>query len=137
MSWNRGFGRLIRAAWTPCGLCGMTRQQHNMGERGTTKHEFITRTALRRLDSVEQLALSTRFAQEEHPLPRCGHGAALRDHGGARLEPPCGCRIDCPECGGTGRRSTARSANGRELERHEKRGTPCALCEERGAARRR
>lgn len=26
------------------------------------------------------------------PLPRCEHGAALRDGAGEGLEPPCGCR---------------------------------------------
>lgn len=36
--------------------------------------------------------------------------------------------VVCRACGGSGRRSTARSAGGRELERHEKRGTPCDAC---------
>jgi len=35
---------------------------------------------------------------------------------------------ECPRCGGTGRRATARTANGRELERHERSGTPCYAC---------
>jgi hypothetical protein len=34
----------------------------------------------------------------------------------------------CRQCGGSGKRATARSANGRELERHEKSGTPCDAC---------
>lgn len=34
----------------------------------------------------------------------------------------------CYRCNGSGRRSTARSASGRELERHEKYGTPCDVC---------
>lgn len=29
----------------------------------------------------------------EHPLPRCQHGAALRDHSGEVLAPPCGCQL--------------------------------------------
>lgn len=37
-------------------------------------------------------------------------------------------REPCPTCGGSGQRSTARSANGRELERHERSGTPCDDC---------
>lgn len=34
----------------------------------------------------------------------------------------------CGTCGGSGQRATARSANGRELERHERAGTPCDVC---------
>lgn len=40
----------------------------------------------------------------------------------------------CPTCGGSGKRSTARSARGRELERHEKYGTPCGNCGGSGAS---
>lgn len=36
--------------------------------------------------------------------------------------------ISCRTCDGSGQRSTARSARGSELERHEKRGTPCGSC---------
>lgn len=36
--------------------------------------------------------------------------------------------VKCSTCGGSGQRSTAKSADGRELERHEKRGTPCDSC---------
>lgn len=32
------------------------------------------------------------WVEENHPLPRCQHGHALRDHGGEALYPPCGCR---------------------------------------------
>lgn len=39
--------------------------------------------------------------------------------------------VACRQCGGSGKRSTARSASGRELERHERHGTPCDTC--RGA----
>lgn len=35
---------------------------------------------------------------------------------------------DCRVCGGSGKSSTARSASGRELERHERRGSPCFTC---------
>lgn len=38
----------------------------------------------------------------------------------------------CPQCDGSGRRATARSANGRELERHERSGTPCDRCKGTG-----
>jgi hypothetical protein len=34
----------------------------------------------------------------------------------------------CATCGGSGKRATARTANGRELERHERSGTPCDAC---------
>lgn len=46
--------------------------------------------------------------------------------------PPAPEAPPCSQCGGTGRRSTARSANGRELERHERSGTPCDACGGRG-----
>ena len=32
------------------------------------------------------------YVEANHPLPRCEHGQALRDHSGEALEPPCGCR---------------------------------------------
>lgn len=38
----------------------------------------------------------------------------------------------CPTCGGSGQRATARTANGRELERHERAGTPCDDCDGTG-----
>jgi hypothetical protein len=41
--------------------------------------------------SVARLADAIEFA-DRFPLPRCRHGNALRDHGGDRLEPSCGCR---------------------------------------------
>ena len=34
----------------------------------------------------------------------------------------------CPDCGGSGSRSTARSASGHELSRHAKYGTRCPRC---------
>lgn len=37
-------------------------------------------------------------------------------------------REPCPTCGGSGQRATAKSANGSELERHERAGTPCDDC---------
>lgn len=42
-------------------------------------------------------------------------------------------KLACRACGGTGRRATAVSAKGRELERHERRGTPCPECGGRAA----
>lgn len=42
---------------------------------------------------ADALAVSTAFAnRSENALPRCAHGAALRDGAGEALEPPCGCR---------------------------------------------
>jgi hypothetical protein len=35
---------------------------------------------------------------------------------------------ECPTCSGSGQRATARTANGSELERHERSGTPCDDC---------
>lgn len=42
--------------------------------------------------SVARLAAAIEFAGH-NPLPRCAHGNALRDVGGERLEPSCGCRM--------------------------------------------
>lgn len=44
-------------------------------------------------DTVDQLRLAIEWAEKHHPLPRCEHGHALRDHGGELLEPTCGCRF--------------------------------------------
>lgn len=43
-------------------------------------------------DPVENLRRAVEEVNRDHPLPRCPHGQALRDGGGERLEPPCGCR---------------------------------------------
>lgn len=39
-----------------------------------------------------KLARAIREIERDHPLPRCAHGQALRDHSGEKLEPSCGCR---------------------------------------------
>lgn len=44
--------------------------------------------------AVARLAQAVKDVERDHPLPRCQHGSALRDHAGERLEPPCGCRDD-------------------------------------------
>lgn len=41
---------------------------------------------------------------------------------------------ECPQCGGTGQRATARTANGRDLARHERHGTKCDRCNGTGHA---
>lgn len=45
---NRGFHRVVGAAWMPCGVCGHTRMEHYMRAEGTTDHEFITRRDLKK-----------------------------------------------------------------------------------------
>ncbi len=50
-----------------------------------------------------------------------------RDNDGSYLLVPA-IQYVCGQCGGTGQRSTALSANGRELERHERNGSPCDAC---------
>ncbi len=40
------------------------------------------------------------YVNENHPLPRCVHGQALRDHSGEALEPPCGCSLRAAGGGG-------------------------------------
>jgi hypothetical protein len=44
---------------------------------------------------------------------------------------------DCETCGGSGRRATAKSTSGRELERHERSGTKCDDCRGEGRVRNR
>lgn len=34
------------------------------------------------------------FVNKYYPLPRCIHGNALKDHGGERLYPSCGCNAN-------------------------------------------
>ena len=41
--------------------------------------------------AVAHLAAATDELGQNHPLPRCAHARALRDHAGEMLEPPCGC----------------------------------------------
>lgn len=43
-------------------------------------------------DPVQKLREAVDHVNKHHPLPRCGHGNALKDHGGNLLEPSCGCR---------------------------------------------
>lgn len=38
------------------------------------------------------LSEAIHYCNQRHPLPRCEHNQALRDHSGEKLEPPCGCR---------------------------------------------
>lgn len=42
--------------------------------------------------SVGRLAAAIEWVEANAPLPRCQHGAALRDGAGEILEPRCGCR---------------------------------------------
>lgn len=44
-------------------------------------------------DDVKKLTDSIDWVETNHPLPRCGHGKALKDGGGELLEPSCGCRF--------------------------------------------
>lgn len=44
--------------------------------------------------AVHELHQANEFAKK-HPLPRCKHGTALKDHGGNDLYPPCGCARIC------------------------------------------
>ena len=39
--------------------------------------------------SVRVLADAVAYVNEHHPLPRCDHGNAMKDHGGDALEPRC------------------------------------------------
>jgi hypothetical protein len=45
------------------------------------------------INPTQVLAQAVRDVEREHPLPRCSHENALRDHGGEYLEPACGCRM--------------------------------------------
>lgn len=42
---------------------------------------------------MSELTSAINYVNQNHPLPRCVHDQALRDHSGEALEPPCGCRI--------------------------------------------
>lgn len=42
-------------------------------------------------NSIADLSAAIAFVNEHHPLPRCSHGHALRDGGGEKLLPSCGC----------------------------------------------
>ncbi len=42
-------------------------------------------------DPVAGLQAVNDYVAKNHPLPRCDHGNALRDHGGELLYPSCGC----------------------------------------------
>jgi len=45
-------------------------------------------------NEIGKLSNAIEFAERVGPLPRCVHGAALRDGAGEILEPPCGCTAD-------------------------------------------
>lgn len=45
------------------------------------------------LEGILDLSQATAKLNREHPLPRCTHGVALRDHAGNILEPDCGCYL--------------------------------------------
>lgn len=64
---------------------------------------------------VVALREAVRFVNENFPLPRCEHGRALRDHGGDRLEPSCGCELRPCKC----------AIPSRGVER---RAGPCRVC---------
>ena len=61
--------------------------------------------------------------EEEFKLGNYDHLVPKKYQGRDLNKPPT-----CPDCGGSGSRSTARSANGRELSRHAKHGTRCPRC---------
>lgn len=42
-------------------------------------------------DALAELQDAIDYVNTHHPLPRCKHGTALRDHGGEHLYPSCGC----------------------------------------------
>lgn len=48
-------------------------------------------------DQVERLRAAIALAELLHPLPRCTHGRALRDHAGDILTCPEGCAL-CDMC---------------------------------------
>ncbi len=41
---------------------------------------------------IARLGAAVDLLEKNHPLPRCAHGNALRDHAGDTLEPSCGCK---------------------------------------------
>lgn len=92
--WNRGFGRLSRAAWTACGLCGHTRMEHHLGYAGTRRHEFITKKGLKEFGEAERDVLLRKYAEDEQKVLRCPHGNPIKDEAGKALEVACGCKYE-------------------------------------------
>lgn len=62
---------------------------HRNKEEAARLQKFVDR----RMATERPLQEAIEFAQRIDPLPRCEHGSCLRDGGGERLEPPCGCRL--------------------------------------------
>ncbi len=48
-------------------------------------------------EQIERLNDAVLSLEQYHPLPRCKHGKALRDHAGDRLELSCGCTAKSDE----------------------------------------
>lgn len=48
------------------------------------------------MPNQDSLKEAIKFANEVHPLPRCKHDNALKDHADEILEPPCGSRWSLP-----------------------------------------
>lgn len=45
-------------------------------------------------EQIANLSEAIDYVNTYHPLPRCRHGTALRDHGGDLLYPSCGCHLN-------------------------------------------
>ena len=88
---------------TPCSDCSPEPKCETCGDTQVVRHDDDPLKGKERTligkpcpscqpSDVEQLREATRWVEENHPLPRCEHGHALRDHGGTPLAPTCGCQ---------------------------------------------
>ena len=89
---------------------------------GASWHEMFPMTVRRAAAGHWRDEFETEFGlgNYDHLIPKKYQAASRR-------KPPT-----CPDCGGSGSRSTARSASGRELARHAKHGTRCPRCKGAG-----
>jgi len=67
--------------------------EHMEREHGLTLVASELNEIIRIVKSIIDPKSKTPAEKPDHALPRCKHGNALRDHGGNRLYPSCGCWI--------------------------------------------
>lgn len=83
-----------------CTICGISRHGYGGGRTGSTEYRDSGGNSLGFVapvcDESRPLREANAFVARTAPLPRCRHGAAMRDHGGNRLYPDCGCNGHMP-----------------------------------------
>ena len=77
-----------------CITCGVRRDGYSGGRTGGLTYTWPggrQTASAGECPGADPLGAAVAFVETHHPLPRCPHGHALRDHGGERLSLPCGC----------------------------------------------